>query len=424
MVSKHRAPCYVMGRRRDRCEFAVDSCPMNTLPLSISTRRNDLEYRITWLLWTCCALSIVFIIVVPTIPAVIFLIAILVYCALFPARPYQALTWNFVPWVIVVFGALSVIWSEQPMQSLRGASQIALSVLAALMFARGLHAKSFISSVMFAFIASNVVYLFVPSVFGSKNMVGQSLAIIVLASFWVMFDRQQATIVRLIALVALIAAPPMLISANSEGALLAGVLSLACSLVPLLIRGLHPNTRVYLVCIGALVGGAAVTFSLLVFDNLFDALLQSIGKDVSLTGRTLLWSHALAVIADHPFGVGLQAYWNDSNIDAVRFWETFYIDNHYGFHFHDLWLETGVELGVIGILIAACTTLLVFFTVWRWALQNPEPDSCFFAGFVTFILARTVGEVELYAQFSMTSMLFLAAYYYANTRGSPKLRYA
>jgi hypothetical protein len=56
-------------------------------------------------------------------------------------------------------------------------------------------------------------------------------------------------------------------------------------------------------------------------------------------------------------------------------------------------------------------------------LQNPAPESCFFAGFVTFILARTVGEVELYAQFSMTSMLFLAAYYYASTKQDPTLQY-
>jgi len=393
---------------------------MSTLPLSPAAHQADLEYRITWILWTCCALSIVFIIVVPTIPAIIFLGAVLLYCALFPARPYQAMTWSFVPWVIVLLGTLSVIWSEQPMQSIRAAAQIALSVLAALMFAHNLRARSFIATTMFAFIASNVVYLFVPSVFGSKNMVAQALAIGILSGFWVVCDRQQPAIVRLIALVALFAAPPMLLSANSEGALLAGGLALACSLVPYLMRGLHPNTRIFLVCFGVLVGSVAVVFSLLLFDNLFDLLLQSIGKDVSLTGRTLLWSHALGVIADHPFGVGLQAYWNDSNIDAVRFWETFYIDNHYGFHFHDLWLETGVELGVIGIVIAAATTLIVFVSVWRWALQNPTPESCFFAGFVTFILARTSGEVELYAQFSMTSMLFLAAYYYAEstTRGS------
>ena len=164
-----------------------------------------------------------------------------------------------------------------------------------------------------------------------------------------------------------------------------------------------------------------MVFSLLLFDNLFDLLLQSIGKDVSLTGRRsyglMRWVSSLTT----RFGVGLQAYWNESNIEAVRFWEAFYINNHYGFHFHDLWLEIGVELGVTGIVIAAATTLVVFFSVWRWALQNPGPESCFFAGFVTFILARTVGEVELYSQFSMTSMLFLAAYYYADSAkwGSP-----
>src|SRR5579859_677674 len=92
---------------------------MSSLTISIAARRTDWEHRITWLLWMCCALSIAFIIVVPTIPAIIFLAAVLLYCVLFPVRTYQALTWNFVPWVIVLFGALSTIWSEQPMQSLR-----------------------------------------------------------------------------------------------------------------------------------------------------------------------------------------------------------------------------------------------------------------------------------------------------------------
>jgi hypothetical protein len=118
---------------------------MSTLPLSITAHQTDWEYRITLLLWTCCALSIAFIIVVPTIPAVVFLGAVLLYCVLLPVRPYQALTWSLVPWVIVLFGALSIIWSEQPMQSLRGAAQIALSVLAALMFAHGLRSRSFIA---------------------------------------------------------------------------------------------------------------------------------------------------------------------------------------------------------------------------------------------------------------------------------------
>jgi exopolysaccharide production protein ExoQ len=395
---------------------------MSSLPLAIPAHRTDWEYRVTWLLWLCCALSIAFIIVVPTIPAIIFLGAILLYCALFPHRFYQAFAWNVIPWVFVAFGALSVAWSDEPMQSLRAAAQIGLSMLAALMFAQGLRAGSFILITFFAFVAANVTYLFVPSVFGSKNMVGQTLALIVLASFWLALDRSQPLLVRAIGLVAFLAAPYMLVAAESEGALLAGTLALLCSLVPLVLRPLRLATRLFLICVCAFVAIVLAAALFLLFDGVFDLILQSIGKDVSLTGRTMLWSHAVGVIADHPFGVGLQAYWNEGNVDAIRFWETFYINNHYGFHFHDLWLETGVELGLIGIVIAAATTFVVFFSVWRWALREPGPESCFFAGFVTFIVARTIGEVELYAQFSMTSMMFIAAYYYADcARGTSPL---
>jgi exopolysaccharide production protein ExoQ len=175
------------------------------------------------------------------------------------------------------------------------------------------------------------------------------------------------------------------------------------------------TTRIFLIGSGVLVVIVALGLALLTIDNLSAVLLDSIGKDSSFTGRTLLWSNAVNIIADHPFGLGLQAFWVESNNQAVRFWEVNYIKGHYGFHFHDLWLEIGVELGLIGILIAAATTLVVFFSVWRWVLRDPRPESCFFAGFVTFILSRTLGEVELYGQFSMTSMIFLAAYYYADS---------
>ena len=387
---------------------------MSSPSLAIAAHQTDWEYRVTWLLWLCCALSSTLIIVVQTIPAIIFLCAVLLYCALFPLRFYQALTWNIIPWAIVLFGALSVIWSEQPTQSLRSAAQIWVSVLAVLMFAQGLRAGSFILITFFAFVGANATFLFAPSVFGSKNMVGQTLALVVLSSFWLILDRQHL-LIRAIALAALLAAPSMLIAADSEGALLAGSLALVCSLAPFLMRPFRPATRIFLACVGAFVASVIILASFLLFDGLFETILQSIGKDVSLTGRTLLWSHAAEIIADHPLGVGLQAFWNESNADAIRFWETFYINNHYGFHFHDLWLETGVELGVIGIVIAAATTLVVFFSVWRWALWYPAPESCFFAGYVTFILARTIGEVELYSQFNMTSMMFIAAFYYARS---------
>jgi exopolysaccharide production protein ExoQ len=288
-------------------------------------------------------------------------------------------------------------------------------VLAAIMFAQGLQARSFIAGAMYAFITSIVASLFVSHIFGSKNQVGLTLALVMLSSFWVMLDKQQPKLSRTIALLAVLGTPSMLFSSDSQGAMLAGGLALLTSVVPFLLRRLDLNARMFLIFAGAFFIFAALGVTLLAFDNLSEILLQSIGKDASLTGRTVLWSHAKNIIADHPFGLGLQAFWVEGNQDAIRFWESNYISGHSGFSFHNLWLNTGVELGLVGILIAACTTLVVFVSVLRWVLRDPGPEGCFFVGFIIFIVARTFGEVELYGQFSLTPMIFIAGYYYADS---------
>jgi exopolysaccharide production protein ExoQ len=386
------------------------------------------QNHLAWGGWLCCALSVAFIQAIPTRPAVIFIGVVLSYGALFPHRAHKAVLWNFVPWMIVVFGALTAIWSDQPMLSARAAAQIAITTLAAVMFAQGLRAYSFIAIVMYALLASVVAHLYIPGIFGAKNSLGLALALVMLSGCWVLLDKQQPKFARMVALAALLGTPPMLVAAGSEGALLAGGFALLCSFVPLLLRPLPSNARIVLICFSALVVCIALGVASLLFDNLFDLALLAINKDTSLTGRTLLWSHAVSTIADHPFGLGLQAFWVEGNREAERFWAYFYIYAHTGFHFHDLWLETGVELGVIGILIAALTTLIVFFNVIRWVLRDPGPESCFFAGFATFVVSRTFGEVELYVQFSLIPMIFLAGYCYAdaarNRRSDLKPKYS
>jgi exopolysaccharide production protein ExoQ len=388
---------------------------MISATVASSSHEASREHAATWLLWLCCAVSLAFIQSVPTIPAITFLGAVLAYCALFPQRAYLAVTWNFVPWAIVVFGMLSVLWSMEPMQSARAAPQIGITVLAAIMFALGLPARAFIAALMYAQLSSIVASFFVVGIFGAKNSLGLQLALTLLSSVWVLLDGNQPKYARAIALAALLGAPYMLLSAGSEGALLTGSMAIMGSLAIFLLRRVQTESRIFLFWLGIIVSLTALGIAFLSIDNLFDMFLASIGKDTSLTGRTVLWSRAASIIADHPWGgVGLQAFWVEGNVEATRFWEMFYIYGHAGFHFHDLWLEIGVELGLIGIFIAAATTVIVVFSVWRWALRDPGPESCFFVGFVTLITLRTVGEVELFTQFNLTSLIFMSAYCYAH----------
>lgn len=387
---------------------------MISATIGSSSHESSWEYNATRLLWLGCAVSLAFIQSVPTIPAITFLAAVLGYCALFPRRVYQAVTWNFVPWAIVVFGMISVLWSMEPMQSARAAPQIGITVLAAIIFAQGLPARTFIALLMYAQISSIVASFFI-TIFGAKNSLGLQLALALLSSVWVLLDTKQPKYARAIALSAMLGAPYMLLSAGSEGALLTGSMAIAGSIAIFLTRGLQAESRIILLWIGIVAALIALGIAFLSIDNLFDMFLESIGKDASLTGRTVLWSRAAGIIADHPWGgVGLQAFWVEGNAEAIRFWEMFYITGHAGFHFHDLWLEIGVELGLIGIFIAAATAIIVVFNVWRWALRDPGPESCFFVGFVTLITLRTVGEVELFNQFNLTALIFISAYYYAD----------
>lgn len=387
---------------------------MISATIGSSSRETSWEYGATWLLWLCCAVSLAFIQSVPTIPAITFLGAVLAYCALFPRRAYLAITWSFIPWAIVVFGMLSVLWSMEPTQSARAAPQIGITILAAIMFAQGLPARAFIAALMYAQLSSIVASFFVPGIFGAKNSLGLQLALTLLSSVWVLLDGNQPKYARAIALSALLGAPYLLLSAGSEGALLTGSMAIVGSVAIFMLRPLQTESRIVLLWLGIIASIIALGIAFLLIDNLFDTFLLSIGKDTSLTGRTVLWSRAASIIADHPWGgVGLQAFWVEGNAEAIRFWEMFYIYGHAGFHFHDLWLEIGVELGLIGIFIAAVTTIIVVFSVWRWALRDPGPESCFFVGFVTLIMLRTVGEVELFTQFNLTSLIFMSAYCYA-----------
>jgi exopolysaccharide production protein ExoQ len=389
---------------------------MISATIGASSRDASWEHGATWLLWLCCALSLAFIQSIPTIPALTFLGAVLAYCALFPRRAYLAVTWNFVPWAIVVFGMLSALWSMDPMQSARAAPQIGITVLAAIMFSQGLTARAFIAALMYAQISSIVASFFVAGIFGAKNSLGLQLALTLLSSVWVLLDGNQPKYARAIALAALVGAPYMLLSAGSEGALLSGFMAIVGSVAIYLLRPLQTEARIIVFWLGIVLTVIALGIAFLAMDNLFDMFLMSIGKDTSLTGRTVLWSRATSIIADHPWGgVGLQAFWIEGNTDAIRFWEMFYIYGHAGFHFHDLWLEIGVELGLLGIFIAAATAIIVVFSVWRWALRDPRPESCFFVGFVTLIMLRTVGEVELFTQFNLTSLIFMSAYCYADS---------
>jgi len=132
-----------------------------------------------------------------------------------------------------------------------------------------------------------------------------------------------------------------------------------------------------------------------------------------LSDRTPLWDVAKKMIESYPVGgVGFEAFWQQGNPYAEDLWRRFN-PSRAGYHFHNLWYQSAVELGYIGLSLAILTVAITAIEVMRWVLRSPSPTSCFFFGFVVFILLHSPFEVELFAQFSNIMATFIAAFVYA-----------
>lgn len=88
--------------------------------------------------------------------------------------------------------------------------------------------------------------------------------------------------------------------------------------------------------------------ALLTISNLA-SLTALVGKDLTLTGRTLLWGDVWQKIAERPLlGYGYNAFWLGLEGESAEIWAKYgWRPNHAHNGFLDLWLE----LGIVGVLL-------------------------------------------------------------------------
>jgi O-antigen ligase len=154
----------------------------------------------------------------------------------------------------------------------------------------------------------------------------------------------------------------------AQGALLAMVLwllwmansmtSWACFLMvsTLIVMTSHPRftrkTRVVHILALAMIAFSVCT----IFFNTSGALLQGIGKDPTITGRTEIWSLLLSMTRKPLLGTGFESFWLGDRLD--RIWsEVWWHPNEA----HNGYLEVYLNLGWIGVALLA----LIIVTGYR-----------------------------------------------------------
>ncbi|MCK5355725.1 MAG: O-antigen ligase family protein [Methyloprofundus sp.] len=81
-------------------------------------------------------------------------------------------------------------------------------------------------------------------------------------------------------------------------------------------------------------------------------VIELLGKDLTLTGRTTLWEYALDIGQKHPWlGTGYRTFWTENISDTFFFYHIYWAPNDAIGNGHNGLLDVYLELGYLGIIV-------------------------------------------------------------------------
>lgn len=121
----------------------------------------------------------------------------------------------------------------------------------------------------------------------------------------------------------------------------------------------------------------------------YELILEALGRDASLTGRTDIWGYALDWAFKRPFtGYGYDAFWNGAlspGAQYAAYWETP--------HSHNAWIEVFIALGFPGVFLIMGIMLVTLFRAVILARYYPSTAPAALITLICFSLL-TIGMAE------------------------------
>lgn len=218
-------------------------------------------------------------------------------------------------------------------------------------------------------------------IFFHKNTTGRvmvySLAIIIAAWMGGAVNRGILSVLGLLAL--------LVVAGTTSQTALLGVLVLLAGLIAVrMVRG-HAlkSALVTLVVLAIAWHGALVAAAS------YDLILEALGRDASLTGRTEIWTYTIQYAMKQPFtGYGYDAFWNGElspGAQYAAYWDTP--------HSHNGWLEVFIALGLPAVLVMATVMLMTLARAVVLARYYPSTTPAALIVLVSFSML-TIGMSE------------------------------
>ncbi|UVF18407.1 O-antigen ligase family protein [Microvirga terrae] len=321
----------------------------------------------------------------------------------------SARAWLFYSWPALAI--TSCLWSLVPSLSIYHGLQLTATVMVGVvLFTRW----GFLGTIRIVFLGllSAVCLSFIDGqrdqfgnligVFGHKNQLGGAGVALFFTSIVLFMPRW-----RLVSLLGTIVAVVAVVFSHSGTALLSLALA-ACTLAMAVIWIM--SRSVFLIAIAV----AAVLISSIVYAlsiqnlSIVDEALRLLGKDATLTGRTVLWRYGWLSFMDHFWlGVGYKAYMASPLTTSTLIQ---YILQQRLPYLHNNWLDVAVDLGIVGLGmfgVVVCLTIIRIINVFiRYRTILYAWSLCFLAN----TLIASLAEGSLFYNHSMTQVLIVVVY--------------
>ncbi|ESW86961.1 MULTISPECIES: O-antigen ligase [unclassified Mesorhizobium] len=331
----------------------------------------------------------------------------------------------WLPLAFATYVCFSVFWSAAPGTTARTAVQYCSHIACAYIAARTVSVRTLTIGALigifvvllyslkvasYSYDVLDGTYNFVGA-FSSKNQIGfvASLGIYFCVVYLAFLRRGRISFLLIVPIVLLSGYLLVVSHSATSMASTPAVLALVALLSIGKLLSLRHRRVIFIIGAGGLVACTVIALNL----GLMDFVLGLFGKDSTLTGRTYLWQQGWNAAQQSPIlGVGYAAYWVQGFSEAERLWNEFYIAARSGFHFHNTYIETLVELGFVG---ATLLSLIILRTLWGHVsaliFRTWQADSVILAGVMVLLFIRSFVEVETLNPYIMGSFLLYYSYF-------------
>jgi exopolysaccharide production protein ExoQ len=323
--------------------------------------------------------------------------------------------------IIPTLAFISSLWAPSASEAIRKSLLFYMTGIVAIYYAQRLTARQILYTIFvvhfFAGVASAIQPDYVGSaatgIYDQKNMLAINMFYLYGPSLLLLRDKEAPVILRLMAILGAPIALYLIFISQSMTTLVLTLLATAGLIVHEIIwrpaqKVAHLRTTISL-AFGVMMIAASFILFAVVQGDYYGMFLDALGKDATLTGRTVIWDAGRRVMEEHPWtGVGIGGFWRPEIGAANSLLTYVHLEQFTAITFHNSYIDNGVMAGYPGyygtIFVAAWCVLQA---ARNW-FSKQTMFNFYFLLVALLTVLRSNGESDFGVEFGAV-MIFIAA---------------